>query len=235
MKVSIIIPCYNEAENIPLILEKFASCINGEDMEVVLVNNGSTDNSAAVLAELLPKFKFARTVLVPVNQGYGYGILQGLKSAKADFIGWTHADMQTDPADVVKAYHILEATGWSQRVCVKGNRKGRSLFDQFFTSGMSFFETLYLGKRLYDINAQPNIFSRAFFESWQNPPNDFSLDLYALYMARVANLEVVRIPVRFPPRVHGESHWNNGTLKAKWKFIKRTLDFSKKLKRDGIK
>lgn len=235
MKLSITIPCYNEAENIPLILEKFASCIGGADMEVILVNNGSTDNSAAVLEELLPNYPFARTVLVPVNQGYGYGILQGLKSAHADFIGWTHADMQTDPADVIKAYHILEESGWSANLFVKGNRKGRGLFDQFFTSGMSLFETLYLGKRLCDINAQPNIFSRAFFNQWQNPPNDFSLDLYALYMARVAKLEVKRISVQFPPRVHGESHWNNGTLKSKWKFIKRTLEFSKKLKMGGIK
>ena len=235
MKLSIIIPCYNEADNIPLILEKFASCIHGEEMEVVLVNNGSTDNSAAVLDELLPKYPFARTVLVPVNQGYGYGITQGLKASQSNFIGWTHADMQTDPADVVNAYHILEAENWNVRLYVKGNRKGRSPFDQFFTSGMSLFETLYLGKRLYDINAQPNIFSREFFESWQNPPNDFSLDLYALYMARVARLSLRRIEVAFPPRIHGESHWNNGSLKAKWKFIKRTLDFSKKLKQGGIK
>ncbi len=235
MKLSIIIPCYNESENIPLILEKFALCIKTEDMEVVLVNNGSTDNSAAVLDDLLPKYSFARTVLVPVNQGYGYGILQGLKFAESDFIGWTHADMQTDPADVVKAYHILEENNWNEKLYIKGYRRGRSLFDQFFTSGMSLFETIYLGKKLYDINAQPNIFSKFFFESWQNPPNDFSLDLYALYMACVAKLDVQRIDVVFPPRIHGESHWNNGRLSAKWKFIKRTLDFSKKLKKEGIK
>ena len=235
MKLSIIIPCYNEAKNIPLILEKFASCLKNEDMEVILVNNGSTDNSASVLTELLPQYPFARTVLVPVNQGYGYGILRGLRTAKADFIGWTHADMQTDPADVIKAYHILENENWNKQLYVKGNRKGRSLFDQFFTSGMSFFESIYLGKKLYDINAQPNIFSRQFFESWQNPPNDFSLDLYVLYMARVAKLDVRRIAVVFPPRIHGESHWNNGSFTAKWKFIKRTLSFSRKLKKEGIK
>lgn len=235
MKLSIIIPCYNEAENIPLLLEKFASCMQDEDMEVILVNNGSTDDSAGVLEVLLPKYPFARTVLVPVNQGYGYGILQGLKSAQADFIGWTHADMQTDPADVLKAYHLLEEAGWNEKLFVKGNRRGRSMFDQFFTGGMSLFETLYLNKGLYDINAQPNVFSHSFFEGWQNPPHDFSLDLYALYMARTAGLELKRIEVRFPPRVHGESHWNNGTLKAKWKFIKRTIEFSRKLKKEGIR
>ena len=108
MKLSIVVPCYNEAENIPLILKRFGEVIKRDDIEVILVNNGSTDGSAAMLDELLPQYPFARTVLVPVNQGYGYGILQGLKAAKGDFIGWTHADMQTDPGDVVKAYHILE-------------------------------------------------------------------------------------------------------------------------------
>ena len=235
MKLSIIIPCYNEAKNIPLILEKFALCIKDEDFEVVLVNNGSTDDSSDVLWRLLPKYPFARTILVPINQGYGYGILQGLRTAKADFVGWTHADMQTDPSDVIKAYHILEKENWNKILYIKGNRKGRSLFDQLFTSGMSIFESIYLGKKLYDINAQPNIFSRQFFESWQNPPDDFSLDLYALYMARRAKLDVRRIEVVFPPRIHGESHWNNGSLSAKWKFIQRTLNFSKKLKKEGIR
>ncbi len=235
MRLSITVPCYNEAENIPLILEKFAVCITDEDMEVVLVNNGSTDDSAVVLEKLLPDYPFARTVLVPVNQGYGYGILQGIKSAQADFVGWTHADMQTDPADVIRAYHSLADAEWDERIFVKGNRKGRRIFDQFFTGGMSLFETLYLGKRLYDINAQPNVFSRSFFEIWQNPPHDFSLDLYALYMARVAGLDVRRFAVRFPPRIHGESHWNNGTFTAKRKFIKRTVEFSRRLKKEGIR
>ncbi len=233
MKMSIVIPCYNEEKNIPLILEKFQACIAGEDMEVVLVNNGSTDGSAAVLEELLPRYPFARTVLVPVNQGYGYGILQGLKAAKGDFIGWTHADMQTDPGDVVKAYHILEERHWDANTYVKGNRKGRGLGDEFFTFGMGVFETIYLGKRLYDVNAQPNIFSKAFFDSWKNPPYDFALDLYVLYMAKVKGLDVIRFDVRFPPRLYGSSHWNTG-LKSKWKFIKRTLSFSRNMKKAGI-
>lgn len=46
MKLSIVVPCYNEADNIPLILERFNEVINNNEVEVVLVNNGSTDNSA---------------------------------------------------------------------------------------------------------------------------------------------------------------------------------------------
>lgn len=93
MKMSIVIPCYNEEENIPIILDKFDNILTNEDIEIILVNNGSTDNSDEVLKRLLPKYLFARTVLVPINKGYGYGIFQGLKEAKGDFLGWMHADM----------------------------------------------------------------------------------------------------------------------------------------------
>lgn len=235
MKLSIVVPCYNEAENIPLILDCFSDVITRTDVEVVLVDNGSTDDSAQILKKLLPDYSFARTEKVEINQGYGYGIIQGLKACTGDFIGWTHADMQTDPADLIKALEIIEKNGNDKNLYVKGNRKGRPVFDQFFTSGMSLFETVYMGVKLYDVNAQPNVFSREFFESWKNPPKDFALDLYVLYMAQKAGLRIERFDVLFPERVHGESHWNNGSLKAKWKFIKRTLDFSVKLKKSGIK
>lgn len=232
MKLSIIVPCYNESKNIPLILEKFASVIKRDDIEVLLVNNGSKDNSQEILDMLIPKYSFARVVIVKENQGYGFGITSGLNEAKGEFIGYTHADMQTDPADPIKALEIIEKQANPKNCYIKGDRKGRPLFDQFFTMGMSLFETLYLGTKLWDINAQPNIFHRSFFDSVKNScPKDFSLDLYLLYMAKKKGLNVIRFDVIFPERLHGESSWNTG-LASKWKFIKRTIDFSVKLKKE---
>ena len=176
MKLSIVVPCYNEADNIPLILERFDEVIKTDEVEVILVNNGSTDNSAVVLDELLPNYSFARTVFVQVNQGYGYGILQGLNAAEGDYIGWTHADMQTDPADVLKALDIINNSK-DKNIYVKGSRKGRPAFDQFFTWGMGIFETIYFKTPMDDINAQPNVFPKGFYEGWDNPPYDFSLPL----------------------------------------------------------
>ncbi len=231
MKFSIVIPCYNEAENIPILLERFASVIEGEEIEVVLVNNGSTDQTKQVLKECLPKYYFARSILVEKNQGYGYGILQGLQTCKGEYIGWTHADLQTDPADVLRGFRLAEKE--KNPVYVKGNRKGRSCFDLLFTYGMSVWETIYLKERLFDINAQPNLFPKQFYQSWKEPPYDFSLDLYTLYMAKKRGMKILRFPVQFPERIYGESKWNTG-WKAKWKFIKRTIAFSVKLKRGGI-
>lgn len=234
MKLEIVVPCYNEEKNIPLILEKFKKVIGKRNIIVVLVNNGSTDQSAAVLEELLPKYSFARTVFVPVNQGYGYGILQGLNSCTADYIGWTHADMQTDPKDVIKAYDYLQKNSEKLPLFMKGTRRGRPFFDSFFTFGMSVFETVYMGTKLVDINAQPNIFPKSFYDTWKEPPYDFSLDLYASYMAKKQDLKICRFQVQFPERIHGTSSWNTG-LKSKWKFIKRTLEFSRSLKKRGIR
>lgn len=230
MKLSIIIPCYNEALNIPLILTRFAEVIGTRDIEVILVNNGSTDNSAKIFDELLPEYTFAKTVIVPVNKGYGYGIIQGLKNAVGDYIGWTHADMQTDPGDIIKAYDIIQQSD-EDNIFLKGKRKGRPLFDRIFTNGMSIFETLFFGMCMTDINAQPNIFPISFFKSLENPPNDFSLDLFIFYMAKKMKLNIIRFPVEFPKRIHGQSKWNTAGFKSKWKFIKRTVEFSIELKR----
>ena len=230
MKLSVVIPCYNEEENIPLILKGIKVAVKRDDIELILVNNGSKDNTEKILNELALLYKFVRTVKVEVNQGYGFGILSGLKAARGEYIGWTHADLQTDPYDTIKALDIIEREGNPRNIYVKGRRRGRPLFDTFFTTGMSIFETMYLGEILWDINAQPNIFHRSFYEGWSNPPYDFSLDLYALYKAKKQRLKIVRFDVLFPERIHGESSWNT-SLTAKWEFIKRTFDFSVKLKK----
>ena len=228
MNMTIVVPCYNEAENIPLILERFAKVIGNRNIDIVLVNNGSTDGSAAVIEDLLPQYTFASTVSVTINKGYGYGIVQGLKAAKGEYIGWTHADMQADPNDVARAYDTI-ANSANKNIYVKGNRMGRSLFDQLFTAGMSLFETLYFGIKMRDINAQPNIFPRSFWESWKKPPDDFAIEVYSYILAKKRHIEFVRLQVEMKKRINGISSWNRGIC-SKLKLIKRTFDFSCELR-----
>jgi glycosyltransferase involved in cell wall biosynthesis len=228
MKLSLVIPCYNEAANLPLLLERCKELARNSDVEVILVDNGSTDNSPSVLKELLPRYPGCRSIRVEKNQGYGFGILAGLNAAKGEILGWTHADMQTDPQDAIRGLALFEKFGLN--IFVKGQRHGRPLGDVAFTVGMSLFETILLGKPLWDINAQPTMFSRQFFETWREPPHDFSLDLFSYYHARKTGLVVHRFPVRFGERAHGISHWNVNWA-AKRKFIRRTIDFSMQLRK----
>ncbi len=230
MRLSLVIPCYNEAANIPLLLERCKGLEQVADCEVLLVDNGSTDNSQQVLQNLLPGYPNCRTIRVEVNQGYGYGILCGLRAAKGDILGWTHADLQTDPQDALRGLELFAKHG--DNIFVKGRRYGRPFGDVAFTIAMSVFETLLLRKPMWDINAQPTMFTRDFFATCgDNAPTDFSLDLYAYYKARNDNLPVYRFPVFFGKRAHGVSHWNIN-WQAKWKFIKRTIGFSLQLQKN---
>jgi glycosyltransferase involved in cell wall biosynthesis len=228
MRFSLVIPCYNEAANLPLLLERCKELAIRPDVEVVLVDNGSTDNTAEVLQHLLPNYPGCRSIRVEKNQGYGFGIFSGLKAANGGILGWTHADMQTDPQDALLGLELFEKHG--DDIFVKGRRYGRPFMDVVFTVGMSLFETFLLARPMWDINAQPTMFSRRFFESWTAPPDDFSLDLYVYYQAQNCRLKVHRFPVRFGERAHGVSHWNVNWA-AKLKFIRRTVDFSLKLKK----
>lgn len=228
MRFSLVIPCYNEAANIPLLLERCKVIVKVEGVEVLLVDNGSTDTSQDVLRSLLPGYPGCRSVRVESNQGYGFGILAGLRAAKGDILGWTHADMQTDPQDALQGLELFNKYG--PNIFVKGQRYARPFSDVVFTVGMSIFETMLLGEKLWDINAQPTMFSRQYFDTWREPPHDFSLDLYAYYQARIVGLDVHRFPVRFGERAHGVSHWNVNWA-AKRKFIRRTVDFSLQLRK----
>ena len=226
MKFSLVIPCYNEAANLPLLLKRCREVTREPDCEIILVDNGSLDASSDVLHKNLPSYPGCRSIRLEKNQGYGSGILSGLKVASGDILGWTHADLQTDPQDALRGLKLFERHG--PNIFVKGRRYGRPFSDVAFTIGMSVFETVLLGKPMWDINAQPTMFSRAFFESWHEPPRDFSLDLFAYYQARRMGLAVHRFPVRFGERAHGVSSWNVNWA-AKRKFIRRTVDFSLQL------
>lgn len=228
MRFSLVIPCYNEAANLPLLLERCKELAVRPDVEVVLVDNGSTDSTAEVLQNLLPKYPGCRSIRVEKNQGYGFGIVSGLRAAEGQILGWTHADMQTDPQDALRGLDLFEKNG--DNIFVKGRRYGRPFMDVIFTVGMSMFETLLLANPMWDINAQPTMFPRKFFDAWSSPPDDFSLDLYAYYQAQTQGLKVCRFPVKFGKRAHGVSHWNVNWV-AKWKFIRRTIDFSLQLKK----
>jgi glycosyltransferase involved in cell wall biosynthesis len=223
MKFSLVVPCYNEVANLPMLLGRCRDLISRPGIEIILVDNGSTDDTSGALSELLPSYPACRSVHVERNRGYGFGILSGLAVAKGNILGWTHADMQTDPQDALYGLELFERH--RDDIFVKGRRCGRPLTDVAFTVGMSVFETVLLARPFWDINAQPTMFSKSFYNSWKAPPHDFSLDLYAYYYALRQGLSIHRFPVLVRARAHGSSHWNVSWA-DKRKLIRRTVNFS---------
>lgn len=232
-KLSIVVPCYNESKNLDRLVSAFRTAIGPrQDVELILVDNGSKDETPAVLNELLarPENAFARSVCVEVNQGYGYGILYGLKAGDGEFLAWTHADLQTPPEDVIRALDHIEQMPQPQLSLVRGNRKGRPFFDQFFTSAMGWVASAALSGSYFDVNAQPKVFHRSLMNHMEDAPYDFTLDLYLLYVAEKLKLDVQLVDVRFDLRTEGESK-GGGTLAGKYRLCKRTFSQIWKLRK----
>ena len=121
------------------------------------------------------------------NIGYGHGIMAGVNVASGNYIGWCHADWQTEPIDILNAY-TKNLNAIENELCViKGLRKNRNFFDSMFTFGMSLFASIIFLKKINDINAQPKIFPKTFLNYLKEYPKDFSLDLYFLVMAKINN------------------------------------------------
>ena len=230
LKLSLVIPCFNESENLNILLDKSYLLSKKINLELIIVNNGSQDNSSVVLKRIQNKNNFFRILEIKKNLGYGHGIYSGLRQASGDIIGWTHADLQTSPLDLIEGINLFSCSKSPENLFIKGNRFGRNFFDSFFTFGMSIFESILFKSYVHDVNAQPTIFHSKFLKDWDNPPEDFSIDLYAYILAKKTNKKILRFPVLFDKRLHGVSSWNRG-LKDKFKFIKRTISYSFKLKR----
>ncbi len=211
-KFEVVAPAYNESKNLPAFVARIRQVaeegqLSPEEFQFIIVNNGSLDDSAQILESLKNTDcgKWFRVVTVAVNQGYGYGILQGLLSTTAPIIGWTHADLQCDPQNAIKAYELANAT--QSKLLVKGTRYGRQLKDRFVSFVFLLFSRVILGLDISELNAQPKVFRRELLEKLQACPHSFAFDLYALFIAKKNGYNFMEVPVLFPPRINGFSNW----------------------------
>lgn len=232
MKFSIVIPCYNEEDNIALLLDAIVPMQEKYDLEYVLVENGSTDGSKNYFKQFVEnKYNQIKIVYVDENKGYGYGIQQGLKEAKGNYIGWIHADLQISPDELPSFFDsILSENDEKTKKFLKGRRTNRSIFDRFFTNGQALFNSVLFGKKLFDIGAVPVLFESSLIKDIDILPNDFSIELYVYLQAKRRHFKVERYKVRLHKRNKGISSWNTG-LQSKIKLSKKIILDSIKIKR----
>ncbi len=202
-KFSIVVPCYSEKETLVPLLESFQRAIGTRtDIELVLVDNGSTDESAAILKRVVsqPDLWFARIVSIRKNRGYGFGVLTGLDATHGEFVAWTHADSPTDPAEIVVGFDRLLQESFPRKTFVHGVRQGGPWIDRLGSNGLGWLTRMMLGVRLTGIHAQPKICHRDFLHRLESAPYDSSLDLYALMVAKKGGYTMVEIPVTYRAR-----------------------------------
>lgn len=224
----IVIPCFNEGKNIENLIRQCreVTALSDFNLGFILVNNGSSDETHELLTSLIKEDELMKYLFLSENKGYGGGILEGISVSSAPIVGWTHADLQTPLVDCLAGLKELQLG----KDFAKGVRGGRKFGDKFFSNGMALFESLLFKLKLHEINAQPTMFKREFMSYWNNPPKDFSLDLYALLIASKTKRKIGRFSVNFLPRLFGESKWNTD-LKSRLRFIKRTVTYSVALRR----
>ena len=230
--LSLFVPCYNEAQNVALFIERLAELAPtvSYPFEVIFADGGSDDGTPDVIRVQATArgLGFISVEEMPPRGGYGRDIMAGLAVAQADVLAWTHADMQTDPKDVLDAYSLYQSQiADYPRLLIKGKRKNRPFFDVLFTLGMQVFTLATVKMNISDINAQPKMFSREFYSEHmlQGAPDDFSLDLFTLIQARRHNFIVQTLPVVFADRAHGEAKGGGGGLPIKIKLARRTIKY----------
>jgi len=225
-KFGIVIPCFNEEKNLSKLIEECAFLAKEMRYQFVLVDNGSSDNSQETLSRVNnPSIK---TMRIEENAGYGGGILAGLRILDNEYVGWIHADLQTDLRESLSMLQGLEFDYF------KGIRIGRTLSEKFFSAGMGLICSSLFRVRLFEINAQPTLMKRSLFDSWVNPPEDFSLDLYSFVIAKKRKCRIHRTKFVFSKRTSGHSTWNFG-FRSRVKMILRTLNYAISLSKMGVK
>src|SRR5262249_24859761 len=123
--VSVVVPVRNEAENIPGLLDEIAAALDGHwAFEVVCVNDGSTDETAAVLTRLAARKPWLRQVRHGVSCGQSAAVRTGVAAARAPLVATIDGDGQNDPAFIPPMLRALE-TGAPRVGLIAGQRVGR--------------------------------------------------------------------------------------------------------------
>lgn len=209
---SLVLPCYNEEENISLLYKEFSEIpLDQYRAELILVNNGSKDGTQKEIEKIINNNKKDNINVVLLNLkknlGYGGGISEGLKIANGDYIGWSHADLQTPLIDFFKLFNLIKN---KQKVFGKGIRVNNRGYFGLISKMHEVLASKILGYNLKEINAQPKILSKDVLKYFNNMPKKWTtLDTYAVYISLENNIDIVEMDVIFKNRVHGESKWQN--------------------------
>src|SRR5215469_1587967 len=126
MRISIVVPVYNEAENLGPLLHQIGEALRGEDWEIIFVNDGSADGTGEVLQNAAMADQRIQVLTFSRNFGHQAAITAGLDFAEGDAVVVMDADLQ-DPPELLPHMVALLAEGYdvvsAQRVCRDGETR----------------------------------------------------------------------------------------------------------------
>ena len=203
--LSIVLPAYNEAENIVAAVESAvtAAARITSDYEVIVVNDGSKDGTAVTVKSLQRKYPNALRLLDnPRNLGYGPTVRRGLSSARKEWVFFTDADNQFDLNDLSKLVPYTD--GFDFVVGRRRNRKD-SFRQRRNAKIFNIAVRLCFGIRIKDVDCAFKLMRRSKLHSFELVSESAMINTEILHRARKAKLKIKEIDVTHLPRVHGQS------------------------------
>ena len=207
MDISIVIPAYNEAENIGSLVNEIVIQFNSESYEIVVVDDASKDNTATVLAELKQHHPQLDVITQKETFGQSIAIATGVRSAEADVIVTLDGDGQNDPADIPRMIAALSENKMCQMVV--GHRKKRR--DSFWRVLSSKIANSVRSALLNDHTPDTGCGLKAFYKaSFLALPHFDHMHRFLPALIKMYGGDVMSVPVKHRARQHGQSKY--GTL-----------------------
>ncbi len=218
-----IVPCYNEEQvlepTLRDLIDSFAA--GGISLELVCVDNGSSDRTGEILRRLADKGDPVVPTRVEVNIGYGNGVLHAIPICKGKWIGIIPADGQVDAKDVVKLFSVLRSTDGKMLGKVRRRFRLDGLKRKIISVAYNMFVFLLwpnLGS--IDVNGSPKILPADAMRTMKLQSKQWFLDPELMVKAQKLGLQVLEMNVFAQMRSGGTSHVRMGTC---WEFFSKLV------------
>ncbi|MDO8635476.1 MAG: polyprenol monophosphomannose synthase [Dehalococcoidia bacterium] len=211
-KLSIIVPTYNERDNVSLQFQHIANAIN--DFEVIFVDDNSPDGTAQVIKELLSKDARVRLLQRPGKLGLGTAIMDGLKLARGEFVGMMDADHSHDatalPA-MMNAFSTSDIIIGSRYV--KGGKIVGWPFSRYIVSHVAILiAKILLNPSVKDTTSGFVLYRRQMLEALQGKLSTHGYKLLLEVLVKSPHARVKEIPITFVNRLKGKSKLNRDEI-----------------------
>lgn len=206
-RISAFFPCYNDAHTIADIVRAADETLAGltDDYEIIVVNDGSFDGSAEVLAGLQDSVPALRVVTHPVNRGYGGALKSGFEAATGDLIFYTDGDGQYDPRELTLLIQKLD----DDVDVVNGYKISRSdsPVRRILGSSYNFVATKLLRIPMRDLDCDFRLFRREVARRLDMTSPGGIICAQMMQQVFCAGYTVREVPVTHLPRQHGSSQF----------------------------
>ena len=207
--LSVFFPAYNDSGTIAslVITALRAAAALTPDYEVIVVNDGSTDATGEILAELARIYPRLRVVTHQVNRGYGGALRTGFATASKDIIFYTDGDAQYDPAEMVALWPKMA----DDVDLVNGYKISRADPLHRVVIGRIYHHTVKLlfGLSVRDVDCDFRMMRRTIFDRVHLEKNSGVICLEMMRKIESAGFRIVEVPVHHYHRAHGKSQFFN--------------------------